>query len=131
MVCVWDKDNGVGGCQSTSQVRSDTPMTPPSRCAALGRCELELVSLPGKALTLDAMRRLWFVIHVAGWPYSVDMMFWSSTVVPVTSTVVPVTSTVVPMTSTVVPMTSTVVPVTSTVVPMTSTVVPVTSTVCP
>ena len=34
------------------------PITPPSRCAALGRVESELVGLSGKALTTDATRRL-------------------------------------------------------------------------
>ena len=33
-----------------------TLITPPSRCTALGRVEPKLVSLPGKAFTLGAMR---------------------------------------------------------------------------
>ena len=32
------------------------PITPPSRCAALGMVEPELVGLPGKVLTRDAPR---------------------------------------------------------------------------
>ena len=42
-------------------------ITPPSRCAALGMVELELVGLLGKALTRDATRRLRFVVHAHGW----------------------------------------------------------------
>ena len=45
----------------------NTPMTPPSWCAALGMVESELVSLLGKALTRDARRRQQSVVHAAGW----------------------------------------------------------------
>ena len=46
------------------------PIIPPSRYAALGRIESELVGLPGMALTWEATRRLRFVVHVAGWLHS-------------------------------------------------------------
>ena len=51
----------------------NTLMTPDhtsSRCTALGRVELELVDLPGKALTQDATRRILFVVHAADWLHS-------------------------------------------------------------
>ena len=60
----------VGICRSTSCVRGDTLMIPghyPSRCAAPGRVESELVRLPGKALIRDTTRRLRFVVHAASW----------------------------------------------------------------
>ena len=48
-----------------------TPVAPPpSRCAALGWVESELVGLPGMALSLDAMGRLRFVVCAAGWLHS-------------------------------------------------------------
>ena len=56
----------VRRCQGTLRVRDDTLITPPSRCADLGRSELELVGHPGKALTWDATRMLRFVVHAAG-----------------------------------------------------------------
>ena len=68
-----DKAKGVwshaGRCRSTSRVRGDT-LTSPSRCAALGRVEPEFVVLSGKVLTRDAMRRLRFAVHAAGWLHS-------------------------------------------------------------
>ena len=41
-----------------------TLMTP-SRCTALGRVELESVSLSGKALRWGTMRKLQFIVHAA------------------------------------------------------------------
>ena len=38
------------------------------------RVEPELVGLPGKALTLDATRRLLFVVHTAGGIHSMMLM---------------------------------------------------------
>ena len=67
MVCV--RDNGgwpdVRRRRSTSRVRGDTLISPPSRCAALGWVDSELVGLPGRALACDAMR-LRFVVRAAG-----------------------------------------------------------------
>ena len=62
----------AGRCRSTSRVRGDTLMmiTPPSRCAAQGKVEPELVGLPENAITRDATRRLWFVVHAASWLHS-------------------------------------------------------------
>ena len=48
-----------------------TPFVPTSRCTALCRVEQELVGLPGKVLTQDAMRRLRFVVHAASWLHSI------------------------------------------------------------
>ena len=47
-----------------------TPITLLPRCAALGKCEPELVGLHGRALTRGATRRLRFVIYAAGWLHS-------------------------------------------------------------
>ena len=58
----------VGRCRCTCHRWH--PITPPSRCAALGRVEPELVGLPGMDLALDATRRLRFVVHTAGWLHS-------------------------------------------------------------
>ena len=45
-------------------------MTPPSRCAARVRVELELVGLPGKSLARDATRRLRLATqHDAPWAH--------------------------------------------------------------
>ena len=46
----------------------------PSRCAALGRVEPELVGLPGKVLTRDATRRLQYDVHAADWLHSMCSM---------------------------------------------------------
>ena len=64
----------VGRCQSTSRVRGDTLMTQPSRYAALGGVEPELVGLTGKALTRDVMRILRFVVQAAGWLHSILLL---------------------------------------------------------
>ena len=45
-------------------------IAPPAKCAAMGMVELELVCLPGKALTWDATRRLRFVVHATRWLHS-------------------------------------------------------------
>ena len=63
----WSHD---GRCRNISKVSGDTLMTLPSRCEALGSVEPEFVGLPGKALTLDATRRLRFIVHAAGWLHS-------------------------------------------------------------
>ena len=47
-----------------------TLVTPPSLCTALVRVERVLVDLPGKGLARDATKRLWFVVHAAGWLHS-------------------------------------------------------------
>ena len=59
MVCMRDKVNGLG------RMPGDAGALP--ECSTLGRVELELVGLPGKALAQDATRRLRFVVHAAGW----------------------------------------------------------------
>ena len=43
------------------------PITSPYSCVALGRVKPELVGIPGKALTRDAMRRVQFDVNAAGW----------------------------------------------------------------
>ena len=67
----------VGSCRSTSGVRGEdtvvNPITPPLRCAVLGRFVLELVSLPVNALTQKAARWLRFDIHAAGWLHFMDV----------------------------------------------------------
>ena len=49
------------------------PMTPPSSYIVLARINLELVCLQGKTLTQDAMKRLWFDVHAAGWRHSMEL----------------------------------------------------------
>ena len=58
----------VERCRKTIGERCDKlhQNTPPSRCAALGMVESELVCLPGKALTRDATRRFRFFVHAVG-----------------------------------------------------------------
>ena len=68
------KSQGVVTCRSTSRVRGDTLITPPSRCTALGRVEPELIGVPGKVLIQDATRRIRFVVHAAGWLHSMDAL---------------------------------------------------------
>ena len=61
----------VGRCRSIFRMRGrDIPMTPPSRCVALGRIDPELVVFSGKALTLGATKRFRFVVHAAVWLHS-------------------------------------------------------------
>ena len=61
----------VRRCQRTFRVKGDTLITPPSKCAALGRVELKLDGLPGKTITRDATRSHQFVVHAAGWLHSI------------------------------------------------------------
>ena len=56
------------------RVRSDTLITLPFMCAALGRVEPELVGLPGMAFARDDMRRLRFDVHAAGWLLSMVLL---------------------------------------------------------
>ena len=68
MACMWDNTRGWVACREMPkhfQRGSDTLITPPSRLAALGRVELGLVGLPGKALTRDATKRLRVIVHAA------------------------------------------------------------------
>ena len=53
--------------RSTSRVRGGTLMTPNHTAIQVrrGNVESSLVRLPGKTLTQDARRRLWFVVHAA------------------------------------------------------------------
>ena len=75
MVCMCAR---VVGCMSgeagahleCKMIHRWHPITPPSRCTALGMVEPELVGLPVKALTRDATRRLRFVVNAAGWLHS-------------------------------------------------------------
>ena len=71
------KSQGVGRASGDAEAFPEcevntliTLIAPPSRRSALGRVELELVGLHGKALTRDATRRLQFVVHAAGWQHS-------------------------------------------------------------
>ena len=48
------------------------PITTPCWCAVLGTVELDLVGLPGKALTQDATRSLRCVLHADGWSYTTN-----------------------------------------------------------
>ena len=78
VLAIWKRDKTRGWSHfrrwmSSSRVQCDTlmtPMTPPSKFAALSRVESELVGLPGKAFTRDATRRLWFAVHAASWQNS-------------------------------------------------------------
>ena len=74
MVCMRDKAwSHVGRFRSISTVRGDALTTAdrtPSRYAALGKIESELVGLLRKAVTRDCMRRLRFVVHAADWLHS-------------------------------------------------------------
>ena len=68
-----DKPKGVhmsGDAGAFPKCEMKTPISPPSRCAILGRAEPELVGLLGKALTRDAMRKFRFIVHAAGWLHS-------------------------------------------------------------
>ena len=47
-----------------------TLMITPLICTILGRFQLDLVGLPGKALACVATRSLWFLAHAAGWLHS-------------------------------------------------------------
>ena len=64
----------LGRCRSNSRVRGkDTDETQSYRrpgAQLLGRVEPKLIGLPGKALVLDATRMFRFVVHAAGWLYS-------------------------------------------------------------
>ena len=65
----------VEKCRSTSECDVRTLMTSDHitfHLRRLGRVEHELVGLSGKTLTQDATRRLWFVLHEAGYPHSMD-----------------------------------------------------------
>ena len=60
MVCMWDKAKGVGRMSGDAGAFPDCevihgshPITPPSRCTALGRIEPELVGLSMNVLALD------------------------------------------------------------------------------
>ena len=59
MVSMLDKArrgwSHIGRCRSTSRVRGEA--TTPYRCAAMGRVELKLSGLSGKALTRDATKK--------------------------------------------------------------------------
>ena len=68
----------VGHMSEDAEARPEcevnTPMTPDRIafwCAAPGMVEPGFVGFQGKALTRDAMRRLRFVVHAAGWLHSV------------------------------------------------------------
>ena len=67
--CMGVVSHGYGGLGG-GRDGVDTLMTPPSRFAALGIAELELVGLPGKTFTQEATRRLQFIVHAADWLHS-------------------------------------------------------------
>ena len=70
------KPRWFAGCQNTPCVRCED--TDDTRSNRLPGAQLwvgsELVGLPGKALTWDAMRSLRFVVHAACWLHS--MVFY-------------------------------------------------------
>ena len=68
--CMLGDVRALPECEVNSLV---SPITPPSRCAALGKVEPELVAVAGKALTHVSTRRLRFDVHAVGWLHSMGL----------------------------------------------------------